>query len=145
MLVREQMTRRPLIISPEASVRKAQMLMREGHVRQLPVVDHDRLVGIITMGDIYRRAPLGAVAVEARDAELLLDHVQVGGVMTLRPEFVEPDAPLLEAARRILSRRIGALPVVDQGQLVGILTGSDVLQALISALGVNGEERHAKG
>ena len=143
--MREQMTRRPLIISPEASVRKAQMLMREGHVRQLPVVDHDRLVGIITMGDIYRRAPLGAVALEPSDAELLLDHVQVGGVMTLRPEFVEPDAPLLEAARRILSRRIGALPVVDQGQLVGILTGSDVLQALISALGMNGEERQAKG
>ncbi len=138
MFVRERMTRHPLTVSPDASVHKAQVLMCEGHVRQLPVVDHGRLVGIVSMGDIYRRAPLGTLVLDAREAEQLLDHVLIGGVMTLQPEVVEPDTPLLDAARRILQRRIGALPVVEQGQLVGILTGSDVLQALLSALGTNG-------
>jgi acetoin utilization protein AcuB len=139
MLVREQMTRYPLTVSPEDSVRKARVLMHEGQVRRLPVVDHDRVVGIITAGDIWRRSPAGTPLAEERDADELLDHVLVGGVMTLQPHVTAPETSLIDAAQVMLAQRISALPVVEHGHLVGILTETDVLKAMIAEVG--GHER----
>jgi acetoin utilization protein AcuB len=141
MLVRERMTRHPLTVSPEDSVRRARILMHEGHVRRLPVVDRDRLVGIITAGDIWRRLPAGMPLTDERDGDQLLDHVLVGGVMTLQPRVISPETSLLDAAHLMLEQKISALPVVERGHLVGILTETDILKAMIAKMGTNhGEE-----
>jgi acetoin utilization protein AcuB len=133
MFVRDQMTRHPLTVRPDDSIRKARVLMREGQVRRLPVVEGDRLVGIVTLGDIFRRSPAGPLQDDG-EPNILLDHVLVGGVMSLKPLVTSPDSDLVDAARMMLERKVGALPVLEHGQLVGILTETDVLQALITTL-----------
>ncbi|MBI4518839.1 MAG: CBS domain-containing protein [Deltaproteobacteria bacterium] len=136
------MSRHPLAISPDDSVRKARMLMRDGHVRRLPVLDGERLVGIITAGDIWRRSPSLVAPLDEDNEDELLDHIQVGGIMTLQPRVTSPETPIIDAARAMLQYQIHALPVVDRGQLVGILTESDVLRAMVAELAGNHDEEY---
>lgn len=141
MLVKDAMTRHPVTIDPDAPISAAVEVMRGKQVRHLPVVDDgDRLVGIITDRDL-RHAMLGS-AVEAllsdRDAERARDitgqlqalrvrHAMTWGVVTTRP-----DAPLAHAALVMTERRVGSLPVLDAGRLVGVLTEADVLRSVAS-------------
>ncbi len=82
---------------------------------------------------------------QLNDADRLLDYIQVGGVMTLQPYVTSPDTPLLDAARMMLTHRVGGLPVVERGHLVGILTESDILTAFVTSLESNhGDALHAR-
>lgn len=141
MLVRDAMTAGPVTIDVDAPVETAVAVMRERRLRHLPVVDADGgLIGIVTDRDL-RSALLGS-AIDylptsqgrLRATAASLNEVRVGHVMTWGVLTVSPEAPLAQAAAIMADRRVGSLPVIDHGRLVGIVTERDVLKALAATL-----------
>jgi len=137
MLVRMWMTRDVFTVSPASPIAEAASEMARRRVRRLPIVEPGphggRLVGIVSLLDLARAfppdaSPMSVTAVERGPRE------PVGTIMTRAPLTIAPDAPLEEAARLFIEKRIGALPVVRDGQLVGIITESDVLRAMVEVI-----------
>jgi acetoin utilization protein AcuB len=131
MDVRHYMTRNPVTVGPNDSLRKVRTLMRQGRLRRLPVVENQRVIGIVTDRDVWERSPTGVNAEEHPDSRDLTDHLRVMGIMSLQPLTVTPSTPIVEAARRLRAGRVGALLVVEDGMLVGILTKGNLIDALI--------------
>jgi acetoin utilization protein AcuB len=130
MLVREIMHREPLTVGPVASLEEAYALMVRERFRHLPVLEGDRLVGVVTDRDLRLATSRLAEAPFAPDA-------RVGEVMTRPVQTVHPLDPVESAARTMRELKIGCLPVVDNGRLVGIVTGIDILDALLLLTGVH--------
>lgn len=122
MLVRDYMTKNPLVVSVETEVRRAFQLLKKHGFRQFPILKDGKLVGIITDRDLR--------------TTLLRPNLTVEDIMTINPVTIGEDASL-EAAMLILEKgKFNALPVVSKsGELIGIITVTDVLDALINLLG----------
>lgn len=133
-VVADIMTANPVTVTPRNAIRTAVNLMREGGFRRLPVVDRGRLVGIITDRDLRRAANSPFVVREQWYDNFILDHIEVGSCMTPNPLTIAPTAPIAEAARTMRNHKIGGLPVLADGQLVGIITDTDLLDFLIELL-----------
>ena len=132
MLVRDYMTRHPLMATQQMSVVEAQKFMGENKIRHLPVVgDGKRLLGLVTRQRLLvDPGRLGSLSVW--DIARTLSSLKVSDVMLKVPEVVTIDSDLTieEAARIMVEKRIGCLPVVEKGILVGILTELDLLAQL---------------
>ncbi|MFI5366230.1 MAG: CBS domain-containing protein [Candidatus Binatia bacterium] len=133
MDVRRHMTPNPVTAGPQDSLRKVRLLMRQGRLRRLPVTDNGRVIGIVTDRDLWERSPSGVADPGRAPAEDLMDHLRVMGVMTLQPVTIAPTASILEAVRLLRATKVGALLVVDDQELVGIITKGDLLDALLTA------------
>jgi len=121
MLVRDRMSRPAVTVRQDADFQKALALMQEKKLRRLPVVDDDgQLVGIIVERDLLVAA-----------MRYLQSRVEVGDLMTRNVVTIGPDADLNEVARTMLERKIGGLPVVEHGRLVGIITESDIFKRFV--------------
>ena len=129
MLVADVMTRRPVTVSPRATVAAAVSAMRRGRFRHLPVVAGPELVGVVSDRDL-EVSPGAPVEV----AEALGDR-PVAEFMSSQPITVWPDEPVEVAARLLVDHAIGCLPVVAGEELVGILTESDMFAVLLRLLG----------
>ena len=139
MNVAKRMKRNPVFVDEGDSMKKAMDLLKEHEIRHLPVLkDGERLVGILSERDIKEASPSPATALEIREIYYLLDKVKVKQIMTRRPYTVSSTAPIEEAALILREKKIGCLPVVDDGKLVGILTETDIIDSFIEAMGVNG-------
>ena len=122
---------RPVVtVKPLDSIRHAREIMEQRRINQLPVVVDGRLVGIVTDRDLRDAFP--SVFDERRNGHAHPDSIPVGDVMTTNVLTVGPAADVRMAARLMRGERIGALPVVEAGRLVGILTRSDVLDAFLA-------------
>jgi CBS domain-containing protein len=136
MPVRDWMHRDPVVVGADAPIAVATDLLRTRNIRHLPVVDGDgRLIGIVTDRDLRQVVFDPRVQDLLGDATLVLRALTVGEVMTWGVVSVRADADLRAAARLMREGKIGALPVVDDGRVVGILTESDVLGAVDKLLG----------
>ena len=133
-VVADIMTANPITVTPRNAIRTAVNLMREGGFRRLPVVDRGRLVGIITDRDLRRAANSPFVVREQWYDNFILDHIEVGSCMTPNPITIGPSDSIAEAARTMRNHKIGGLPVIADGQLVGIITDTDLLDYLIELL-----------
>lgn len=136
--VKSFMTGAPISIEPDTSALAALDLMIDHAIRHLPVVDaSQQLEGIVSFEDLRAALPIplslaDPPGVEARQAA---SDVSVRDAMTPSPVTIRDDAPLQEAVTRMLEGRFGSLPVVDAGgRLDGILTETDLLQALATVL-----------
>ena len=122
-----------LMISDVTTLRRNEQLtladdvMNLGRVRHLPVLDDDgeTLIGIVTQRDLFRGALAQAIGYGDRARRRLLDTLTVKDVMSTDLLTTTPDTPLIDAARLLMERKIGCLPVVSNERLVGILTESD--------------------
>ena len=130
MRVSKYMTQKLITVTPDMSVKQAFVTMRAHRVRHLPVVEGDKLAGIISDRDLRR--PRWAEAVNDWTAYYQIDdNVAVKDVMTANPEVVHTYDDVLKAVRVFRERRYGALPVLDKEEnLVGILSAQDLLLAL---------------
>ena len=130
-IVRDWMTRQPVLIEPTTSVYAAHRLMTEKRVRRLPVVLENKLVGIVTLGDIRAAEPSGATTLSRAEMLTLLDELKVDKIMTRHITTVSPTTPIREAAGIMLVHKISGLPVVENDQVVGIITESDIFRMLV--------------
>lgn len=131
MIVRYWMTPSPHAVAPDADIVDAHALMHRHDVRRLPVVDGDKLVGIICQSDLYCLIPPGVAAASITgELEARLEGRTVRELMTASPATCGPNDPMEEVGERMRSEKVGALPVLDRGAVVGIITESDVLAAL---------------
>jgi len=132
MRVKYWMTRKLVTTSPNEGLNGAWTLLQEHGVRHLPVLEGDRLVGIVTDRDIRQALPSRATTLGVHELLASVDRVTLREIMTKDVVTVTPDQSIPEAARLLVEHRIGALPVVEDGRLVGILTETDVLNAYLS-------------
>ncbi len=130
MLVREVMTPDPITISPNHSIGAALARMRRGGFRRLPVVEKGTLVGIITDRDLRLAMNSPFVMREGWYDSYLMEHIEVRSCMTPDPVTVEADDNLLDAVRLMRKHKIGGVPVMEKGELIGILTETDLLNFL---------------
>ena len=129
MQVREIMTYLPITVTPEATVMTARALMQQYDLRHLPVMQVGRLVGMISDRDIRTVLPSPVASREAHETRDLLNQLLVGQVMTHQVITALPDLSLTQAVDLMFKYQIGALPVVECAELVGMVTRADVLRA----------------
>lgn len=134
MLVSEWMSRDPITLAPEDPIAKAAATMARRRVRRIPIVSGDRLVGIVTKSDVLAAAPpdLNPFSAAAPSDPALAGAL--GQIMAKPAVTVDADGPLELAAKLMLDRRIGGLPVLVAGRLAGVLTESDIFRAFTAAL-----------
>ncbi len=136
MLVGERMTRNPITTTGDVSVHEALDLMRRERVRRLPVVDKKgKLVGIVSEKDLLYASPSPATSLSVWEIHSLLARLKVTDVMTAEVIAVTEDVPLEDAARIMADNKIGGLPVVRGGALVGIITETDLFKIFIELFG----------
>jgi CBS domain-containing protein len=118
------MTRRPVTVPEECPIQRAIGQMRAAEIRHLVVVDGDRVTGIVSNRDLRR------LLEDPTHQPRLADPIR--RIMTEDPVTVAPETPVTEAARLLLERKIGALPVREGDDVIGIFTTSDALEALLA-------------
>ena len=131
-LVKDWMTRNPITITADTSLTEASRLMQDNDIRRLPVVKNGHVVGIVTWGDIREASASDATTLTIFELGYLLKKLQVERIMTRDPITVTPTTTITRAAQLMLEYKIGGLPVVENGKLVGILTESDVFRMLVT-------------
>ena len=129
--VSHMMAATPITVSPDTSLHHAQTLMQQHHLAYLPVVKDGKLVGMLDERDVQTYVPSPATSLSKWELLYLLDKLAVREVMIAEAVTVTPETTVSEAIRLMLTHRIGALPVVEAGQLVGLLSQSDILQAFL--------------
>ena len=130
MLVRDIMHRETVTVSPEASLEEAYRVMQEKRFRHLPVLEEGRLVGVVTDRDLR-------LATSELVQRPFHPDAKVRSVMTEHPRTASPLDAVEDAARLMRELKIGCLPVIDGDQLLGIVTGIDLLDALLKLTGVD--------
>jgi acetoin utilization protein AcuB len=133
LLVRDSMTREVVTISPQTTAAEALALCREKGIRHLPVMEEGRLAGMVSDRDLRSATP--ALGDPAR-AEAL-QNIRVRGVMVRDVLTAHPEDPIEQAANTMREKKIGCLPVLEARELVGILTSSDVMEALVYLIGAH--------
>ena len=133
MKVVDVMTKNPLVMTPEETIGKADELMSENRIRQLPVVDGAALLGIITDRDIRSFLAESSLVEPEERAKALKTRVR--DIMTAEPLTLAPDDELQEAVELLIEEKVGGIPVVDEAEgLVGIVTYVDVLRCFLTRL-----------
>jgi len=136
MLVRDRMTPDPITITADATMKEALELVRSKPFRHLPVLDRDKkLVGIVTEKSLLYASPTSDASLSSFEVNYILSHTKVGQVVQGDVVTVEPDLPLEEAARVMIDRRFGCLPVVEKGDLLGIISDTDIFRVFVEGLG----------
>ncbi len=126
LLVRSIMTSDVTTLKRNDKLTLADDIMHLGRIRHLPVLDDDgQLVGMVSQRDLFRGALARALGYGQHAQRKVLDTLFVKEVMSSDVTTTTPDTPLVEAARLLVERKIGCLPVLEDGRLVGILTESD--------------------
>jgi acetoin utilization protein AcuB len=137
MLVRDRMTRNPVLCAPDLPVTEAFDLTKRERIRRIPVVDKNgKLVGIVSDKDLLRVSPSPATTLSTYEIPYLLSKVKVSDVMTKKVITVVEDTPIEDAARIMVDNKIGGLPVVNENDaVVGIITETDIFKTFLELIG----------
>jgi acetoin utilization protein AcuB len=133
LAVAHVMTRDPATLGPEDSLMRALELMRKRSVRRIPIVVADTQVGLHAEGDLKRAQP-STLSASEEEFVRVMEATPIARIMINNPISVGEETPLLEAARTLHTTKFGALPVLRDGRLVGILTDTDLLGCLAELL-----------
>ncbi len=130
--VGEWMTRNPITIEQDASVIEAIHLLKEKNIRRLPVMKKGRLVGLVTEKMLYGYMPAKATSLDQWELHYLLSKTPVKAAMNPKPHTVAQETPIAEVAKLLRDRKLnGVLVLGDRGDLAGLLTTTNALEALI--------------
>jgi len=129
--IRDLMTSDPITISGSTTLPEAYWLMLENNIRRLLVVDKNLLVGIVTMDDLRGSFPSEIITIIPLRFNEILSKMPVRQFMSKDSITIAPAANVIEAARKMLEHKISTLPVMDSGEVVGIITESDLFRILV--------------
>jgi len=137
MLVKQHMSSEVVTLHPDDTLLKAMTLMQQKRIRHLPVVQGGQVVGMVTESDVRRAGATDSTSLSVFELNYLLDQIKVSAFMTKKVHVIGPEDPLEAAALLIYEHKIGALPVVEKGHLVGMISSGDILEAFIEVLGIH--------
>jgi acetoin utilization protein AcuB len=136
MLVGERMSHPAITISPDTPMQEALRMMRMENIRRLPVVgSRGRLVGIVSETDLLHASPSDASSLSVWEMNYLISKLKIEEIMTHDVITIHEDTPIEEAARIMADNKIGGLPVVRDGEVVGIITETDLFKILLELMG----------
>ena len=136
MFVSDWMTKKVFSVEPDGYLSDALSLMKEKSVKHVPVVKGGRLKGIISDRDIKEYSPSKATSLDIYELHYILAKTKIQEIMTTKVATTTSDTPVEEAAMTLMDLGIGCLPVVDNGNLVGIISDKDIYRALVDITGV---------
>ena len=136
MLVGERMSHPVITVSPKTPMQEAHKLMRDENIRRLPVVDQrGKLIGIVSESDFLHASPSDVSSLSVWEMNYMLSKVTVEKIMTRAVISTHNDTPIEEAARTMVDNKIAGLPVLKDGELVGIITETDLFKVFLEMLG----------
>lgn len=136
MLVGERMSKPVITASPDTSIQEALKRMQNHKIRRLPVLNKQgELVGIVSERDLLHASPSDASSLSIWEMNFLLSQIKISDVMSKDVVTVESDTPVEVAARIMADTKIGGVPVLSKGELVGIITETDLFKIFLEMLG----------
>ena len=126
--VRDVMSRKMVTISESDTLSTVEDIMTLGHVRHMPVVRAGKLVGVVSERDLLRASLSNLTEFASEERRAFLHVVEIAQVMSAPPIVIDVDASIEEAARVMAEHKIGCLPVIENGSLLGLVTETDVLR-----------------
>lgn len=135
MLVGERMSHPIISITPDMPVHDALNLFKREHIRRAPVIKDGKLVGIVSDKDLLNASPSPATSLSIWEMNYLMSKITVSEVMTTKVLTVAEDTPIEEAARIMADNKIGGLPVMRDGHVVGIITETDLFKIFLELMG----------
>lgn len=135
MIVKDVMKKTVISVEPETTVTEAKELMNKNNISKLPVIKGGKLVGIITKNDLLQAGPSLATTLDMYEISYLLSKLNVKKIMTSKVITCVPDDVVEEAARIMVEKQIGCLPVVKNNAVVGIITENDLFQLFTNMFG----------
>ena len=139
MKVKDRMTTEVKVVQLDTSLNEAFRIMKESNIRRLPVQDKGKLVGITTLSDLNQAAPSSATSLSVHELNYLLAKTKIKDILPKKQTVftVTPETYIETAAKIMRQNKISGLPVLEGDELVGIITETDVFDALIDILGVH--------
>lgn len=138
MFVKDRMTPDPVYGKPDMAITDAQELMKSNKIRYLPLCDEsNKLVGLITQSSLLSALPPDISHFSRFEITYTLSRIKVQSIMVKDVVTISPDIPIEDAAFLMAEKMIGTLPVVEDGQLVGIISGADIFNAMTTLLGAS--------
>jgi len=135
MFVGERMSRPVISVSPNEPVNEVLAMFRKEHIRRAPVIKDGKLVGIVSERDLLNASPSPVTSLSIWEMNYLISKVTVKSVMSKKVITVDKDIPIEEAARIMADKKIGGIPVVSAGQVVGMITETDLFKAFLELMG----------
>lgn len=136
MLIREHMTTKVVTVPPDMPIQDCLDLMKRKAIRRVPVLGKKgKLVGIVSEEDLLNASPSSATSLSQWELNYLISKITVEKVMTKDVITIHPDTALEDAARIMADNEVGGLPVVEDGEIVGIITETDLFRTFVEMLG----------
>jgi len=134
MLIKKRMSSPVITVEPDLPIMQALDLMKKNRIRRLPVVKNGKMVGIVSEGDLLNASPSDATSLSVWELNYLLGKITVDEIMTEKVITVDEDTPIEEAAFLMDENKIGGLPVVHKGELVGLITETDLFRIFLELM-----------
>lgn len=135
MLVGERMSKPVLTTTPDLPITEVLATMKQDHIRRMPVMHDGKLVGIVSDKDLLNASPSPATSLSVWEMNYLLSKITVKDVMTKKVLTVDVNTPIEEAARIMADNKIGGMPVLRDGKVVGIITETDLFKVFLELMG----------
>src|SRR6266508_1295640 len=135
MFVGERMSRPVISVSPDAPINEVLAMFRKEHIRRAPVMKGGKLVGIVSERDLLNASPSPVTSLSIWELNYMISKVTVKSVMAKKVVTVDQDTPIEEAARIMADKKIGGLPVMSAGKVVGMITETDLFKILLELMG----------
>ena len=135
MLVKERMSQPVITVKPKLPIMEALKLMKKEKIRRTPVIDSGKLVGIISDKDLLNASPSDATSLSVWEINYLLSQITVREVMSKNVITVEESTPIEEVARIMADNKIGGVPVMRDGRVVGLITETDLFKLFLDLMG----------
>lgn len=139
MKIKHWMTKNPISVGPDTLIIDAKKIMKDNKIRRLPVVRKGKVVGIVTYRNIIEASPSAVTTLSIHELNYLYLKLKVKDIMTKNPICVSPEDSNFDIIIKGHKLGIGSFPVVDKGKLVGIVTETEIFNALVSLFGPGGD------
>lgn len=136
MLVKDWMSKTVISLDVTDTLRRAKELLVENRIRSLPVLEDGKLVGIVSDRDLKKASISDESGLNEHELLYLNNRIPINEIMTPDPVTVSPDTTVDEVAEVMYTRKISGLPVLDNGELIGMITQGDIFRLMISLTGI---------